>query len=125
MSAPSYKINNVEILPYIIDGGLVIEENDLDAEGSGRTLDGIMHRTVVSRKDKHSIRCKPLTTAQANTVLGAIGSTAFVTVTTNIHPKTGTFTGTMYNSERTAAVYRVDDDGSALWDNITFTLIGQ
>ena len=125
MAAPYYRVNNVDILPYLTDGGLVIDENDLDAEGSGRTLDGVMHRTVVSRKDKHTIRCKPLPTADANTVLNAISSSAFVTVSTNIHPKVGTFSGKMYNSERTAAVYRLDDDGSVLWDNIAFTLIGQ
>ena len=125
MAAPYYRINNVSILPYLTDGGLVIEENDLDAEGSGRTLDGLMHRTVVSRKDKHTIKCKPLKTAEANIVLGAISSGAFVTVETNIHPKSGTFSGTMYNSARTAAVYRLDEDGNVLWDNIMFTLIGQ
>lgn len=125
MSAPYYRINNVSILPYITDGGLVIDENDLDAEGSGRTLDGVMHRTVVSRKDKHTIKCKPLKTSEANIVLNAIGTSAFVTVETNIHPKVGTFTGQMYNSARTAAVYRLDEDGNVLWDNIMFTLIGQ
>lgn len=125
MATPYYNVNNVPILSYIVDGGLKIEENDLDADGSGRTLDGIMHRTIVGRKDKHTITCRPLKTEEANIVLGAITNGAFVTVSTNIHPKTGSFTGTMYNSSRSAAVYRVDEDGDVVWDNISFTLIGQ
>lgn len=125
MAAPYYNVNNVPFLPYIEDGGLVIEENDLDSEHSGRTLDGVMHRAVVARKDKHTIKCKPLKTAEANVVLNAISGAAFVTVETNIHPKVGTFSGRMYNSSRTAAVYRVDEDGYAVWTDISFTLIGQ
>lgn len=113
------------MIPYIADEGLQIEENDLDADGSGRTLDGDMHRTIVARKDKHTVKCKPLPTAQANTVLSAISASAFVTVETNIHPKTGTYSGQMYNSSRTAAVLRLDEDGNAIWDNISFTLIGK
>lgn len=120
-----YNVNGINILPYIVEGGLTIEENDLDAEGSGRTLDGVMHRVLVARKDKHTIKCKPLTTTESNTVLSTISDGAFVSVSTNIHPKYGTYSGTMYNSSRTAAVLRIDDDGSAMWDNISFTLIGQ
>ena len=125
MAAPYYTVNGISILPYIADEGLKIELNDLDADGSGRTLDGNMHRTVVAVKDKHTIMCKPLTTAQANIVLGAITAGAFVTVATNIHPRVGTFSGAMYNSSRSAAVLRLDEDGNALWDDISFTLIGQ
>ena len=122
-----YNVNSVNILPYIADGGLVIEENDLDAEGSGRTLDGVMHRILVARKDKHAIKCRPLTTEEANVVLQAISgtNTGIVAVSTNMHPKYGTYSGNMYNSTRTAAVYRIDDDDGVLWDNISFTLIGQ
>lgn len=125
MAAPYYTVNGVDILPYIADGGLVIEENDLDADGSGRTLDGVMHRTRVATKDKHTVKCMPLSTTDANTVLGAISGSAFVSVRTNVHPKYGLFSGTMYNSSRTASVLRLDENGDAMWDNISFTLIGQ
>ena len=125
MSAPYYRVNNVDILPYLVDRGLKIEENDLDADGSGRTLDGVMHRTIVARKDKHTLKCKPLKTSESQIVLNAISAGEFVSVSTNIHPKTGTFTGNLYNSARSAAVMRVDEDGSVLWDDISFTLIGQ
>ena len=125
MAEPYYRVNNVNILPYIVDEGIEWSEEDLDAEGSGRTLDGVMHRTRIASKDTHKIKCKPLTTQQSNTVLQAASGNAFVSVSTNIHPKYGTYSGTMYNSSRIAAVLRVDSDGSVLWKNISFTFIEQ
>lgn len=122
MATPFYRVNNIDILPYIRDEGLKIEENDLDADGSGRLLDGDMRRRVVARKDKHTIECMPLTTAKANVVMQALASGEFVEVYTNIHPKYGTVTKIMYNSSRTAAVFSLDENGSAIWDNISFTL---
>ena len=123
MAYPYYQINNVDILPFIQDEGLQIEENDIDAEGSGRYLDGEMERRVVARKDKHTIKCMPLSTTNANTVLQALSSGEFVTVQTNVHPKYGTVIKTMYNSARTAAVLVLDESGNAVWNNISFTLI--
>ena len=82
-----------------------------------------MERRVVARKDKHTIKCMPLTTANANTVLQALSSGEFVTVQTNVHPKYGTVIKTMYNSSRTAAVLVLDESGQAVWNNISFTLI--
>ena len=122
MAAPFYKVNNVDIIKCIKDEGLKIEENDLDADGSGRLLDGTMRRAVVARKDKHTIECMPLTTAKANMVWQAIGSGEFVEVYTNVHPKYGTITEIMYNSARTAAIFSLDENGNAIWDNISFTL---
>lgn len=123
MSAPYYTINGVPILPYIKDGGLTIDENDLDSEDSGRTLDGVMHRGRIAIKDKHTIMCRPLYTAESQIVINAISADEFVEVETNVHPKYGTVVKTMYNSSRTAAVFRLDEDGDAVWDNISFTLI--
>lgn len=118
-----YKINNVDILPYIISGGIQIEENDIDSQDSGRTLDGMMQRGVVARKDKHYIKCRKLTTAESNIVLQAVSASDFVSVETNIHPKNGAVVKSMYNSQRTAVVYRKQEDGTWLWDGIEFTLI--
>lgn len=123
--AAYYKINNVDILPYIEDEGLAIEENDIDSEDTGRTLDTLMQRAVRGRKDKHSITCRKLTPEQARIVWNAIGNSEFVTVEMNFHPKfSGTVIKTMYNSSRTAAVWSMDrDTGVYLWSNISFNLI--
>lgn len=121
MAAPEYKVNGVNFLPYIKN--LVIEENDVDSDDSGRTLDGLMHRGRIASKDKHTIDCRPLYTDESKIVLQAISGSEFVSVQTNIHPKYTNVVLSMYNSSRTAAVYRVDEDGKAVWDNISFTLI--
>ena len=123
MAYPIYRVNNVDFIPFIADEGLQIEENDLDADGSGRYLDGEMERRVVARKDKHTIKCMPLSTENANIVLQAISAGEVVEVYTNVHPKYGTVIKTMYNSARTAAVFSLDESGRAVWNNISFTLI--
>lgn len=125
MSAPYYRVNNVDFVPYLKDGGFEYSEEDIDADGAGRTLNGLMQRAKICDKKTHKLTCRPLTTAESNTVLQALSSGQYVTVSTNIHPRSGTFSGTMYNSKRTAAVLRLDEDGTAWWTNITFSLIEQ
>lgn len=117
-----YKINGVDILPYIAAQGLQIEENDVESSSAGRTLDGVMQRGIVARKDKHTIKCKPLTTAESNVVMQAVSAAEFVTVETNMHPKYGSVVKIMYNSSRTAAVLIRKGD-ITWWDNISFSLI--
>lgn len=117
-----YKLNSVNILPYIAPQGLQIEENDVESPDAGRTLDGTMQRGIVARKDKHSVKCRPLTTAESNTVLQALRASEFITIETDLHPVFGTVIKTMYNSARTAAVL-LHKDNITLWDNISFTLI--
>lgn len=117
-----YKLNGVNILSYIAPQGLQIEENDVESPDAGRTLDGSMQRGIVARKDKHSVKCRPLTTAESNTVLQALRASEFITIETDLHPVFGTVIKTMYNSARTAAVL-LHTDNVTLWDNISFTLI--
>ena len=117
-----YKLNSVNILPYIAPQGLQIEENDVESPDAGRTLDGTMQRGIVARKDKHSVKCRPLTTAESNTVLQALRASEFITIETDLHPVFGTVIKTMYNSARTAAIL-LHKDNITLWDNISFTLI--
>lgn len=114
MAAPYFRVNNVNILPYLTESGLVWEENDIDADGSGRTLDGVMHRGIVARKDKYTLTFRKLTLSEIRTVLNAINTT-YMTVETNIHPKKGTVTQQMYNSSRKGAVFTLDDSNSANW----------
>lgn len=123
MAAPFYRIDNVNILPFIAEEGLGWEENDIDSDDSGRTLDGNMDRALIARKEKHTITFKPLTLAESQTVLNAFRA-VFVTVTTNIHPRLGgTASFSMYNSSRKAAVWTVDEDGNSVWKLDPFSLI--
>lgn len=62
-----------DLTPYIAFGGLKWSRNDIDASNSGRdTQDGLMHRARVAIKTRLDVTCKPLTNAEAKTVLTAI-----------------------------------------------------
>lgn len=122
MAVPYFRVNGVEILRYIADKGLEWQENDIDAPDSGRTLDGLMHRGKVCEKRKLSITCWPLKLAESRIVLNAL-SDQYVQVDTNLDPKYGTTSMTMYNSSRPASCLIIDEDGVAKWDNIKFNLI--
>lgn len=122
MAVPYFRVNGVEILRYIADKGLEWQENDIDAPDSGRTLDGLMHRGKVCEKRKLSITCWPLKLAESRIVLNAL-SDQYVQVDTNLDPKYGTTSMTMYNSSRPASCLIIDEDGNAKWDNIKFNLI--
>ena len=123
MERPYYSVNGVDILPLLADGGFVWEENDVDSADSGRTLDGDMDRTRVALKDKHTLKCRPLLLSESMMILQLISLHAMSTIDTNIHPKQGKFTATMYNSSRTAGIFCLDEDGESEWENISFTFI--
>ena len=114
MAAPYYRINGIDVLPYLRDEGLIWEENDIDAENSGRAMNGMMYRGLVARKDKHTLKFRKLSMADAQVVLNALNQ-EYVTVSTNIHPKSGTKTITMYNSSRKTGVYTMSDDNTVKW----------
>ena len=120
---PYYKINGLNILPFIEDKGLSWEENDIDDANTGRSMDGIMDRAVVARKDKHIIRFRTLDLSEMRVLMNATTAT-FVTVQTNIHPKRmGDVTLIMYNSSRKGAVFSLTDDTEAAWDPEPLDLI--
>ena len=122
---PYYKINDVDMLPYLGDNGIVWEENDIDHENSGRTMDGIMHRKIVATKDKHTISFRALSVTEAQMVLNAITSSGdFMIVETNVHPKrSGNVSLKMYNSTRKAGVFSLDENGNSVWAFDSISLI--
>ena len=115
MATPFYKVNDVDMIPYLIDQGLSWSEEDIDEENSGRTLDGVMHRGLVARKDKHTLAFRELNLEETRIVTNVFDS-EYVEVSTNFHPKrAGIALLTMYNSSRTAAIADLDEDGTAYW----------
>ncbi len=124
MARPFYRVNGVDMVPFLIEKGVSWSEEDIDEDNSGRTLDGVMQRGLVARKDKHELSYRELTAAETQIVLQAFES-QYVTVSTNFHPKrSGTVTLTMYNSSRKAAVSYIDEDGEDVtWQIETIALI--
>lgn len=118
-----FKINNVDILPYVAHQGIKWSRNDLDSPEAGRTLDGIMHRARVATKIRWDITCRPLKSDEASTLLNLIQN-EWVTVECT-DPMSGLRTGTFYSNNNPATHMLLQEDGTEWWDGITFPLIEQ
>ena len=121
MSIFAFTVNNVNMLPYIAEDGIKWTRFDVEAPDTGRTLDGRMHRGRVAVKIRLDVTCRPLTSAEATVVLGAIAP-EFVTVRYE-DPMFGSVTKTMYSNNIPTICATVYDDGSARWDGLEFPLI--
>lgn len=115
MEIPYYRINGVNIIHHLID--IEWGEEDINDDDSGRTMDGMMHLSLIGRKDKHVLTFRPLdidAVRQITNALTQAGQT--VVVETNFHPKkTGNVTVTTYNSSRKAKIRSVFEDGDSVW----------
>lgn len=118
-----FKINDVDITPYILEGNLQWKRNDIDEEeGSGRAIDGTMQRKRIAIKDEWTVPCIPLTGPQAATILSLI-EPEFVKVTYT-NPVTNTLkTVQMYSNNVPATHFVTDSDGVDKWMGITFPLV--
>lgn len=117
-----YKIDGVDMLPYIEQGGIEFKRNDIDAEGSGReTMDATMHRRRIASKLEMNTRCMPLTQEQAEKVLNTIFPEWVELEITD--PRRGLITTTVYSNNVPATCARIQEDGTALWEGISYPLI--
>lgn len=117
----TFTINNVDIVPYIAQGGIKWQRNDVEAPGAGRTMDGLLHRSRVSSKIRLDISCRPLLASELQTVLNLIGNVT-VSVTYD-DPMYGRVTKTMYANNNPASFFLIDEKGDERWTGITFPLI--
>lgn len=65
-------VNNVNLLPYIVEDGIEWSRNDVEAPDAGRTLDGVMWRGRVATKIKLKVTFMPLDHDSIHTVLTAL-----------------------------------------------------
>jgi hypothetical protein len=121
VAAYRFTINGVSLLNYLAEDGIKWTRFDVEAPDTGRTLDGVMHRGRVASKVRLDITCRPLKSAEAMAVLGAI-KPEFVTVR-YIDPQDGSVTRTMYSNNIPTICATVNPDGTAVWKGLTFPLI--
>ena len=114
-------VGGVNIVPYIKYHGVKWERSDIDGSDAGRTMDGVMQRNRVATKVRLDISCRPLTRAEASTVLTAI-MPQFVQVTYT-DPQLGTDTTKTMYSNNNPATHLIKRGNSELWEGITFPLI--
>ena len=112
----------VDIVPYIANGGLKWQRNDIDASGSGRdTQDGLMHRHRVSQKDRFDVTCRPLTKSEMNTILSLVQAESFLVRFTN--PITGTVTTNTMYSNNIPAQFILQRTNTEYWTGVQIPLI--
>ena len=101
----------------------VYSEEDLSSEATGRTLDGLMHKDVVSVKATYKCKWGPLDWNEASTLLSAVSGKTFIQFT-HADPKvpTQSITGTFYIGARTGAAINLT---TGMWEEISFTFIEQ
>lgn len=115
------RINDTDITDYIAFRGLKWQRSDLDAPNSGRTLDGLMHRSRVASKIRLDISCRPLKAAELQTLLNLI-LPEYVTVSYD-DPMEGHVAKTMYSNNNPASYCILKPDGTEWWSDVSFPLI--
>ena len=119
-----FKVNGVNMLPYVAYGGFKWQRNDIDGPDAGRDLTGRLRRNRVATKVKLDITCRPLKSSEAAIVLSAI-KPEYVTVE-YYDPEAGAvLKKTMYANNNPAVFQIQKDDGSVWWSGITFPLVEQ
>lgn len=121
-----FKINGVDIMPFVAKGGFSWQRSDIDSSDSGRTLDAVLHRKRVATKIRLDISCRPLKTEEASKVLTAI-MPEYVSVEYT-DPQVGSVvTKTMYSNNNPASVALIKNAGTpeevTWWEGIDFPLI--
>lgn len=116
-----FKIDGVDMLPYVAHQGIKWQRNDLDSSDSGRTMDGTLHRGRIATKIRLDITCRPLKSDEASVILKAILPSQVSVQYTD--PMDGLVTRNMYANNNPATHMLIQEDGTEWWYGITFPLI--
>lgn len=116
-----FKINGVDIVPFIAFGGIKWQREDIDGPGAGRDLTGDLRRNRIATKWRADITCIPLNKENTRMILNLV-MPEFVTVRCD-HPVLGIITRTMYSNNNPVTYCIARPDGTELWSGITFPLI--
>lgn len=123
MAAPYFKVNGVDLLPYIVEDGIEWTRNDINASDAGRdTLSGYAYVGLITSKIKAVVTCIDLWDEDSKIVLKAIRP-EYVTLETNLHPEYGKIVRTMYSNNVPAKTSTVNSDGSSVVTGISFPLV--
>ena len=118
-----FKIDGTDIARYIEDGGLSWENNDIDDDDSGRTMDKMMQRGNPEPKDKYTVKCRSLTKSESMLVISLLKGKKFVNLQTNLSPSDPEINITMYNSSRKNTLHTVYNKTDDTWEGLSFSLI--
>ena len=125
MAAPYFKINGVDILPYVKESGIKWQRNDVESQKAGRTMDAVMHRGRVAIKFRADFELLDLHTEDARMIMNLI-IPEYVEVETNEHPLYDYLITSFYSNNGPATCVTIDKEtGVSIWTGISFPLIEQ
>jgi len=119
MSIAKFKINSVDYTDCVARGGLSWAREDLHKDGSGRSLDGLMHVHRIAQKRVLKIQCRRLTDARAQQLAAALNP---VTISVTYRDmQAGEITKTFYGTELSGGIWG-EIGGVLYWDNVSFQI---
>ena len=119
MAIAKFKINTVDYTDCVAQGGLGWAREDLHKEGSGRSLDGLMHVHRIAQKRVLKIQCRRLTDARAQQLAAALNP---VTISVTYRDmQAGEITKTFYGTELSGGTWG-ELGGVLYWDNVSFQI---
>lgn len=122
----------VEIRPYgtsgrytditnlIANKGITWSFNSVDADGAGRSLDGIMHRKQIAIKNKLEITCRPMTSTEVES-LRTLLANEWLDVKFTDNAEVTTFKG--YRGANVSTAVLVSHNNKDMWGGLKFSLI--
>lgn len=123
MASPDmyFRINGVDIMPFIKYKGIKWTRNDIDSANAGRTLSGLMNRGRVTMKVKLEISCRSLSQTEVQTLFNLIYP-EYVTVE-YVDPLFGPRSAQFYSNNVPGTFCMLKPDGTGWWDDISFPLV--
>lgn len=105
------------------DSGFKVERNDVDGPNAGRlTMDAYMERDYIATKAKIYAKCRVLTDAELQRIMGKLSST-YIRVS-YLDYAVGLRRDVQMTCTQTACEYMFRrPDGARLWKNFTFNLV--
>ena len=117
-----FKIDDVDITPYIAFSGIKWSRNDVDGPNAGRMQNAEMVRDRIATKYRWDITCRPLTAAEQSTVLQLI-QPEFVYVTYTDPLDRITKTGVYYSNNFPSTFLIRRTNGEEIWTGLAFPLV--
>ena len=112
----------VDITDLIKKNGVTWSFPSVDADGAGRSLDGIMHRKQIAIKNKLEFECIPLTSTQL-LALKTLLANEWLTARITTNAEVVVFKG--YRGATMSTAIAVSVNNRDLWEDFGFSVIEQ
>lgn len=109
-----------DITDYIANKGVTWSFNSVDADGAGRSLDGIMHRKQIAIKNKLEFQCRPLTSTEVKT-LRTLLANEWLDIKFTDNAEVTTFKG--YRGANISTAVLISHNNKDMWGGLKFSCI--